>query len=179
MLGNIIRTIYGLTSYKRSRGNPVAAFQLGLVQVVVGRTEQFLATHPGAQQRDTHTDADRQARGDPAQVDGTDRGPDPFRDDDRLAEVRAYEDGELVARVPDREVVGPAVVLQGTRDGPQYLVADRVRVPVVDGLEPVQVQQQEYGRVRHGTRVDARDQLVEVATVTEAGERVAQQCPLR
>ena len=140
---------------------------------MVGGGEQVLGRHTRPQQRHPDADADRQPGRHPLEVGRPYRAPDPLGHLRRRGQVGVQEHGELVPGVPDRHVLGPAVLQQDARDHPEYLVADAVRVRVVDLLEVIDIDHEQRDGRRQGTRVDAGHELVEVPPVAEAGQRVA------
>ena len=79
--------------------------------------------------------------------------------------------GELVATQPGEDPALGDVHREGLRHVPQHLVAGLVPVPVVDRLEPVQVDDQQAGRVRRGQGVgDCREQRCCAAIGEGAGD---------
>ena len=80
---------------------------------------------------------------------------------------RRQHDQELVAAVADRQVVLPAMRADHRGHAAQHLVADRVREPVVDALEQVDVDQRD--RQRQLARVARREQRRRAAHRARAG----------
>ena len=74
----------------------------------------------------------------------TERLEDALGDDHRTARLAVRdEDAELVAAEPDSQVGRPQALGQALADGAQQLVAGGVAERVVDGLEVVQVHEQD------------------------------------
>ncbi len=87
--------------------------------------------------------------------------------------ARRHEDGEFVAALTRDDRVVSAGAAQAVGELAKHAVADRVAVPVVDRLEPVEVEQRDRepaGAVGPGDLLVEPE--VEFAAVGEAGERV-------
>ena len=85
----------------------------------------------------------------------------------------AQQDDELLAAVPGRHVVLADGPDDRGADRPQDLVADVVAVRVVEDLEPVDVDHEDAdGVARPPAAGEKAAELVEVAAVREAGQRI-------
>ena len=126
---------------------------------------------------------DLQARREVAAVDRLDRRPQLLGHRRRFVRACAGEQQRELLAAPARHPLfgGPArhrvlrhLLDHGPRDAPEGLVADVVRVAVVDALEVVDVQQAKAQRlvVRHGVLVGPGQALVHAAAVRQAGQRV-------
>ena len=106
--------------------------------------------------------------------DGGDRGPG-------LVQRGRQAEHELVPAVPGEPVALLAPLPQHPADHPEHLVADRVAVPVVDHLEPVDVEHGQAQRLAGGLHGrHQRGQLgVERPPVGQPGERVGQRVRLQ
>ena len=88
----------------------------------------------------------------------------------------AQHDGELVARIARHRVGGADAAAQALGDGAQHLIAGGMAVGVVDGLEPVQVDEQQGEALAVADRL-AQDRLqpvVEQQPVGQPGQGIDQ-----
>ena len=142
-----------LRSKRAQRPLPVL---LGLVHGDVGVAHQLaraVASASAGGDADAGADADRLAAGRHALGE---RGEDPLGDDDDvLGPVEAVEQHRELVAAEARDGVGRAHArAQALGDRDQQLVADRVAERVVDGLEVVEVDEQD-GDGRLGRRASA------------------------
>ena len=160
------------------QADPVAPFGLGEVERLVRPVDE-LGLGPRVGRAGGHPDADRHLQALAGAPAPERMSPDGFahalRHPERLVGIGVGQhDGELLAPVPGRDIVGPDRLLDDLRDLPQRRITLGMAVLVVEALEVIDVDHQDGDLVPEplGLQQLARQVLLEVPMVEEPGQPV-------